>query len=339
MEILPYPRQEHFEMTYFVGGDVGGTKTHVVIADEDGRIVGFGRAGGGNHESVGYEGLARVVGEAFNQAVVSADISIDQLSGAGFGIGGYDWDSQRKDHFDALANLGIKAPVEIVNDAILGLLAGSDAGWGIAVVSGTGCNCWGWDKERKRIGRMTGLGTLMGEGAGASELIHKAAQAVSHEWSKRGKATALTQAFIKYTGAKGLNDFIEGYSLGRYDLGPAAAPLVFTAAEAGDYVAQSLIRWAGTELGEMVNAVARQLDFQKLEFEVIMIGSMFQNGPALTQPMLETIHSVAPYAQLKRLTIPPVTGAVILAMEVAKRPLAASARSSLLTSISRLKTK
>jgi len=326
-------------MKYFVGGDVGGTKTHVVIADEEGRIVGFGRSGGGNHESVGYVGLARVVGEAFNQAVVSADISIDQLSGAGFGIGGYDWESQRKDHLKALSKLGIKAPVEIVNDAILGLLAGSEAGWGIAVVSGTGCNCWGWDKERKRIGRMTGLGTLMGEGAGASELIHKAAQAVSHEWSKRGKATALTPVFINYTGAKNLNDFIEGYSLGRYDLGPAAAPLVFTAAEAGDDIAQSLIRWVGTELGEMVNAVVRQLDFQNLDFEVIMIGSMFQNGPPLTQPMLETILSVAPGANLKRLTVPPVAGGVILAMDVAKHLPAASARSSLLTSLSRLNTK
>jgi hypothetical protein len=89
----------------------------------------------------------------------------------------------------------------------------------------------------------------------------------------------------------------------------------------------------------MVNAVARQLDFQNLEFEVIMIGSMFQNGPALTQPMLETIHSAAPGAQLKRLTVPPVAGGVILAMEAAKHPPTASARSSLLTSISRLKTK
>jgi N-acetylglucosamine kinase-like BadF-type ATPase len=323
-------------MKYFVGGDVGGTKTHVVIANEEGRIAGFGQSGGGNHESVGYEGLASVVGDAFIQAIASADISIDQISGAGFGIGGYDWESQRQDHLNTLSKIGIKAPVEVVNDAILGLLAGSDAGWGIAVVSGTGCNCWGWDKERKRIGRMTGLGTLMGEGAGASELIHKAAQAVSHEWSKRGKSTSLTQAFINFTGARDLNDFIEGYSLGRYQLGPAAAPLVFTAAEAGDDVARSLISWAGTELGEMVNAVARQLDFQNLEFDVIMIGGMFQNGPTLTQPMLETIHSVAPGAHLKRLIVPPVAGGVLLGMEVAKQHITPATKSSLLMSISQL---
>ena len=324
-------------MDYFVGGDVGGTKTHIVIADENCHAVGFGHSGGGNHESVGYEGLARKLGVAFSQAVVAADISIDQIKGAGFGIGGYDWESQRKDHLSAVATLGINAPIEIVNDAILGLLAGSESGWGIAVVSGTGCNCWGWDKERKRLGRMTGLGTLMGEGAGASELIHKAAQAVSHEWSKRGPFTALTTAFIRFTHAKNLDDFIEGYSLGRYDLGPAAAPLVFNAAEAGDDVARSLIQWAGTELGEMVNAVIRQLEFQSLEFEVIMIGSMFQNGPVLTKPMLETIHSLAPGAQLKRLTAPPVAGGLILAMDTVERHPDPDKKNELIKSISQLK--
>jgi len=28
---------------FFVGGDVGGTKTHVVIADETGHFAGFGQ--------------------------------------------------------------------------------------------------------------------------------------------------------------------------------------------------------------------------------------------------------------------------------------------------------
>lgn len=325
-------------MSYFVGGDVGGTKTHVVIADERGNLVGFGQSGGGNHETVGYDGLARAIGEAFRDAVVASGISIDEIAGAGFGIGGYDWESQRREHLQALATLGLKAPIQIVNDAILGLLAGSDSGWGVALVSGTGCNCWGWNQDRSRLGRMTGLGTLMGEGAGASELIHKAVQAVSHEWTKRGSATAVTPAFIRFTGAKNLEDLIEGYCMGRYDLGPAAAPLVFIAAEAGDEVAKSLVLWTAVELGEMVNAVVRQLEFQSLEFEVVMIGSMFQNGRVLTDPLQEKIHPVAPGARLKRLTVPPVSGGVLLAMEAAGLHPDISVKTTLVKSVSSLKT-
>ena len=33
---------------YFLGADVGSTKTHVVIADETGRVLGLGEGGAGN---------------------------------------------------------------------------------------------------------------------------------------------------------------------------------------------------------------------------------------------------------------------------------------------------
>ena len=47
------------------------------------------------------------------------------------------------------------------------------AGWGVAVVAGTGCNAWGWDQSH-RIAQMTGMGWWMGEAAGAGELVHEA---------------------------------------------------------------------------------------------------------------------------------------------------------------------
>ena len=42
---------------YFLGADLGGTKTRVMISDSSGTLVGFGESGPGNHESVGYEGF------------------------------------------------------------------------------------------------------------------------------------------------------------------------------------------------------------------------------------------------------------------------------------------
>jgi hypothetical protein len=59
------------------------------------------------------------------------------------------------------------------------------------------------------------------------------------------------------------------------------------------------------------------LSFQKLEFEVVLIGSMFEGGPLLTGPMLQTIHTEAPGARLVRLAAPPVVGAVVLGMQAA----------------------
>jgi N-acetylglucosamine kinase-like BadF-type ATPase len=310
---------------YFVGADVGGTKTRLVIADESGNVIGFGQAGPGNHETVGYEGLRRVLLTAFEQAC-PAGFPIEQICGAGFGIGGYDFPSETMDTLNAIAGLGLKCPVSAVNDSIIGLVAGSPDGWGVAVVSGTGCNCWGWDQTRQRVGHVTGYGMRMGEGAGSSEVVEKAIQAVAYEWTKRGPATQISRAFIRHTGARDLSDLIEGIVLNRYQLEADAAPLVFRAAEGGDAVAREIIRWAGCELGELAKAVMRQLDFQDLEFNVVLVGSMYDGGPALIDEMSETIHAFAPRAKLVRLYDQPVLGAVILGMEAAGTAYSAETR-------------
>jgi hypothetical protein len=80
-------------------------------------------------------------------------------------------------------------------------------------------------------------------------------------------------------------------------------------------VAIELIRWAGTELGELAKAVVRRLGFENLTFDVALTGSMFEGSPTLMESMRETIHALAPGANLARFSHPPVIGAVLLGME------------------------
>jgi N-acetylglucosamine kinase-like BadF-type ATPase len=317
-------------MQYFLGGDIGSTKTHVLISDENGRVAGFGEGGAGNHETVGYEGFIQSLSTAIDAACLNAGITLDQVAAAGFGVSGYDWPSEKEATYAAVRAAGIKAPFMAVNDAILGLLAGSSQGWGLAVVSGTGCNCRGWDVQHQREGMVTGNGIMMGEGAGGSELVHRAIQIVSHSWTKRGPDTAISQAFMQAVGASSLADLVEGLSQGYYELDPSAAPLIFSAAYNGDPVAIELIRWAGCELGELAKAVVRQLSFEDLEFEVVLVGSMFKGGPLLIDAMYETIKAIAPGARLVPLTTPPVTGAVLLAMNQVDFPVTTEIRHNLM---------
>ena len=302
---------------YFLGGDVGGTHTRVLIADQEGQTVGFGDAGSGNHEGVGYEGFIAALREATQEALTNAGLSFQDITAAGLGIGGYDWPSQRQPHLDALRKLGYSMPYEIVNDAVIGLIAGSADGWGVGVVSGTGCNCWGWDRTRQHIGHVTGGGMWMGEAAGSGELVSQAVQAVAHEWTGRGPATRLTPALVEFAGAMSLEDLLEGLMDIRYHMRASAARLVFQVAQEGDPVAVNIIRWAGNELGELAKTVIRQLHFQELSFDVVLIGSMFEGGPLLIEPMRQTVQAFAPQAKLVRLGAPPVVGAVLLAMEQA----------------------
>lgn len=302
---------------YYLGADVGATKTHALITDEEGRAIGFGVGGPGNHENVEYEGLLAALRTATDGALRSANLTKDQIAGAGFGVAGYDWPSERTATLETIAKLGFTAPVDAVNDTIIGLMAGAIEGWGIAVISGTGCNCRGWDKAHTREGMVTGGGDGMAEYAGATDIVQKAVRAISLEWSCRGPATALTPAFMKRVGASDPTNFLEGLITHEYSIDGSAAPLVFEIAAQGDPVALELVRWAGRELGELVKAVVRQLQFEALEFDVVMVGSMFKGGPLMIEPMRETIHELAPNARLVRLTAPPVTGAVLLGMQTA----------------------
>jgi N-acetylglucosamine kinase-like BadF-type ATPase len=325
-------------MPYYLGADLGATKTHTLITDELGRAVGFGESGPGNHESVGYEGMFQSMQGGMEQALRAARLKKEEISGAGFGVAGYDWSSEYKATAAVIDRLGFKASYKFVNDAVPGLVAGSEEGWGVVVVSGTGSNCRGWDREHKREGRVTGHGVLMGEGAGGTELMHRCMQIIGYSWTKRLPNTALADAIVAHVGAKDLEDLMRGYTTYEYHVGAEAARIVFRVAEEGDGVARDLIHWAGCELGEMANAVIRQLEFENFEFDVVMTGSMFDGGMRLIEPMRQTILKVAPKARLVRLSVPPVIGAVILGMEAAALQVTPKIRRTMNQSVSVLRS-
>lgn len=301
---------------YYLGVDIGGTKSHALLSDDCGNVIALGTSGAANHQSVGYEQMVNVMRDIIEQTLSISGIKIDQIAGAGFGIAGFDWMSEKAMMLSSIAKTGLTCPVEVVNDTLIGLLAGASGGWGVAVVSGTGCNCWGWDKQRN-IGRVTGYGMRMAEGAGGEELVEKAIQAVSLEWSRRGQPTALSQELMKVCGAKDLSALMEGLCLGSYDFDAALAPLVFKCAKAGDMASREIINWAGQQLGNMAIGVIHQLGFESLEFEVILVGSMYDGGSLLIDPMTVLIHSIAKHAKLIRLNTLPAVGGVLLGMDTA----------------------
>jgi N-acetylglucosamine kinase-like BadF-type ATPase len=296
---------------FFLGVDIGGSKSHALIADESGRAVGFSQAGPGNYEVVGWDGLRETLHNIITEAQASAGIRLEQITGAGFGVAGYDWPGEELPTRQAIESLRLSAPYALANDAVIGLLAGATDGWGVVVVAGTSNNCRGRDR-RGREGRVTGCGPSFGEFGGAGEMVARAVQVISLAWARRGPSTELTGAFMELTGAADAPDLLE-----RYQLSPAAAPAIFQLAAQGDPVAQDIVQWAGHELGSLAVGVIHQLGFEDLAFQVILAGSLYDGGPRLIGAMETTIHQVAPRAHLVRLTAPPVVGGVVLGMEQA----------------------
>lgn len=81
-------------MTYFVGADLGATKSHLLIADRTGRAVGFAAGGGANHEVVGYGAVTDVLRGMFREALAVAGLRSADIARGGLGISGLDWRSE-----------------------------------------------------------------------------------------------------------------------------------------------------------------------------------------------------------------------------------------------------
>ncbi|HSG42685.1 MAG TPA: BadF/BadG/BcrA/BcrD ATPase family protein [Anaerolineales bacterium] len=303
-------------MKHFLGIDVGSSKTHALIVDESGNCVGFGKSGGGNQQGVGYDRHADVLRESFEAALKMSGVDNAQITGAGFGAAGYDFPSDRDAHLKAISKLGLSCPVEVVNDGVNGLLAGATRGIGVNVTAGSSNNCRGRNKEGKE-GRIVGNGLMFGENGGAYEIVEMALKKVNHAWIKRIPPTALTKVLLEATGAKNEMDLMEGLSNGQYHLSPITAKEVFETARKGDSAALDIIHLAGEELGWLAVSVARQIEMENDEVEIIQSGSVFDAGEIITNPMRDIVLNHLPKAKLIRLEGPPVVGAVILGMEQA----------------------
>ena len=301
---------------YFLGIDVGSSKTHALIVDETGASIGFGKAWGGNHQVVGYDGLENVLKESFEQAREMARVETSQIAGAGFGVAGYDFLSDRESHLTAIASLGLSCPVEFVNDGVNGLLAGATRGIGVNVTAGSSNNCRGRNAAGKE-GRIVGNGAPFGEFGGANEIVQRALQMVNYAWIQRILPTALTNIFLEAVGAKDELDLMEGLSNQQYHPFPFMAIQILDAARQGDAAAQDVAHWAGEELGWLAVAVARQIGMEDEAVEIIQSGSVFDAGDLIMEPMRKVVLAHCPQAKLIRLDGPPVVGAVILGMEQA----------------------
>lgn len=303
-------------MKYFLGIDVGSSKTHALVVNETGQCIGFGKSGAGNHQGVGYDGFYNVIEESFKGALKDSGVAKAQIAGAGFGVAGYDFPSDRESHLREIAKLGLSCPLEIVNDGVNGLLAGATCGIGVNVTAGSSNNARGRNKDGKE-GRIVGNGPSFGENGGGIEIVQRGLQKVNHAWIKRIPPTALTQIYLDATTAKNEMDLMEGLSNDQYHLFPFIAIKVIQAARNGDAAAQDVVRWAGEELGWLAVAVARQIGMENEEVEVIQSGSIFEAGDIITNPMRDIVLTHCPKAKLKRLDGAPVVGAVILGMEAA----------------------
>jgi N-acetylglucosamine kinase-like BadF-type ATPase len=196
----------------------------------------------------------------------------------------------------------------VVNDSELVLAAGTPAGWGVALISGTGSVCLGRNADGKSA-RVGGWGPLLGdEGSGyhiASLALRRATQAADD----RIDAPALLKAILRHwklSDPSALIRHVHDPATTTADIA-ALATLVVDLAGRNDAAAMDVVAEAARDLALHIDTIVRLLRLTKPP--VALGGGLMLRG-ALRKTMLAAVKSeLGPIATVAD----PPLGAVVLA--------------------------
>jgi N-acetylglucosamine kinase-like BadF-type ATPase len=307
-------------MRVVLGVDGGSSKTHAVLVDETGRLLGFGKAGIANQHTDGLESGLREVTTAVRMALQAAQLQPQDVELGCFCLAGADVPEDFRILKSALEALNLARRVVVKNDTAAGLRSGLTRSWGVVIICGTGFNAAGRGRDGKEIG-LPSLGPLSGDWGGGGTLGVEAVGAVMRAWDGRGQPTMLTRLVLDALHVANEEELLMGLHL--YN-GPisrehilALTPLIFEAAEAGDQVARELAIRMGTEVGVTANVFLRRLDLADTDAEVVLAGSVFKaKGSLLIDTATRIIHDASPQARIVRPRFEPVAGAALSALEM-----------------------
>jgi N-acetylglucosamine kinase-like BadF-type ATPase len=311
-----------------LGVDGGGSKTHAMVADERGEVLGFASSDRSNWEDTGLDGARIALEKAITGALAAAGAPAGDLAASAFGLAGLDWDDDRPMLAALLEPLGLGGPWVLDNDSFIALRAGTSQPFGVVVIAGTGTVAAGRDRAGRTF-RTLGLGPMYGDFGSATDVAEEAVRAVAEAWTGLGPPTTLSELLPPLAGCASPRELLNRLSRGTVPL-PPAAPLVLEQAAAGDEACRAIVATAGRALGEAAALVTRRLGLEREAFDMVMAGGLFRGGSRLLEATLaEALHRVAPRAVPVRLACKPVVGAVIEALMLAGVEVSAEVRGRL----------
>ena len=326
-------------MSAVLGVDGGGRKTHAVVVDTTGELLGAGVAEASNWEIVGIDDAIEAIASSADQALADASLGRGDLKAAVLGLAGIDWPSDEVRLTGRIQALGFGGQRRLLNDAFVALRAGCPQPWGIVVISGTGTVAAGRDPAGNEY-RTIGLGRVFGDYGSEFDVSELAVRAVADAFTGRGPSTMLTDLLCARTDVDTTEELLERISRADTRLrSPEVAnmaPLVLQATESGDLVARQILEAIGHALGDTAGHVATRLGMTDLEFTVALSGGLFRTPNRYLLDELELgARRSAPKATTSILTAPPVVGAALIALELAGPEVRAGLAPRLAAEISR----
>ena len=294
---------------FVLGCDGGNTKTIALVAQPDGRIVGWGRAGSSDvHDTAGPTAALDELRRAVEDACAMAGCDGGAIDRAVFGLAGADWPEDFALLGDAMSTV-IGGEATILNDAVNAIRCGTSDGVGVVVSCGTGGTAAGMGPD----------GTIYHRGfwpepSGAREIGRLGLSAVQRAHLGLGLPTALTERALERYGAADPDELL--HVLTRRDRGGQTdqrwfCPDVLDVAADGDPVAIAIVRREGKVLGDQAAVCARELALAD-GFPLVFVGGVFRHPSSLLR---DTVLAQVPHGAPVEAKVEPAVAALLRAFD------------------------
>jgi N-acetylglucosamine kinase-like BadF-type ATPase len=298
--------------------DGGNSKTDLALVASDGRALALRRGPRSTPQYLGAKGcldvLEGLLEDALDQAgIVRRNGPFAEV--ATLLMAGVDFRSDEEELEAAAAARGWAEKTVVENDTFAVLRAGTDQGWGIAVVCGSGINCVGVAPDGRHA-RFPSLGAITGDWGGGYDVGLAGVVAAARSEDGRGPRTSLEQAIPAHFGLSTPQELAESIHRDRVAQSRIIelAPVVLAESE-HDAVAAEIVERLASEIVALARVALDRLELEE-PVEVLVGGGLVQAGDGR---LVDAVSAGLTAAEL-RLTVratssSPIVGAALLGLD------------------------
>jgi N-acetylglucosamine kinase-like BadF-type ATPase len=298
--------------------DGGNSKTDLALVRADGKLLALVRGPLSSPHHLGLDGSLEVLEGLLEEAVRDAGLPRDGgvAAVAKLLMAGVDFPTEEAELREAVARRGWARRTSVGNDTFAVLRAGTERGWGIAVVCGAGINCVGVAPDGRHA-RFPALGPITGDWGGGYDVGIAAVSAAARSEDGRGPKTTLERAVPAYFGLETPTALAEAIHRQQIPMRRVTElpPIVF--AEAGtDPVAADIVDRVAREVVTLARVALARLDLEGEPTEILLGGGLLQSGDGrLTAAIEAELRELAPALRVRTARSAPIVGAALLGLD------------------------
>jgi N-acetylglucosamine kinase-like BadF-type ATPase len=300
-------------MRCVLGIDGGGTKTECVVLGDAGNVLARVRGPASNPTRIGFPAALAGLKETFDSAVRSTRIPFDVVALCA-GLAGTGRAENREQMREFLKEQFPDALLDVRTDLEL-VLSAMPHGPAMVLVVGTGSAAIGRDSSGT-VKREGGFGPANSDEGSAFD-IGRAAIAASRgeEFAAAGE---LARQILRHLGCSNWAEADAKSTAAADTVYPRVFPVVAAAADAGNALAQSLLKSAAETLAAMSNRLADALDISRQRFLFGRTGGTIGRSRFFDEAIDQALRRNLPNAVVSPLTVEPAEVAAWIALQLYK---------------------